>query len=370
MGTISTKLQRVDWDKFFEYQTVKYVTIQNKKVGITHYILQFAIFVYIVVYTIIYEQRYLNLESPYGSVRATLREPDEWIPASTLPYCLQNSSSVNGFKNYNCTYIPGIDAVYPPGTVDSIFISTRGKDQFYAAPNCSDPFSLDCIPSKTPNSTVRFYSAGIEEYTLFMEHAIFGRQNQLLISNWECEGVIMYKNGSKFTFTDLNRTGDIMTIRTVLDAVGVASLDDASGVGNSLRYDGLLVIAVVTYNNYVLHPTKFHYTYQFFSVPLQDVISMQPSYSVPGGTLQRNWYGVRILYLVVGTIGNFDFVTLLTSLVSGMVLIKVATVIVDILLLYFLPEKKLYSKHKFEYAEEYNSKGESASLLSLRQTFA
>eukprot|EP00026_Physarum_polycephalum_P013184 Phypoly_transcript_13561.p1 GENE.Phypoly_transcript_13561~~Phypoly_transcript_13561.p1 ORF type:complete len:111 (+),score=13.18 Phypoly_transcript_13561:633-965(+) len=66
--------------------------------------------------------------------------------------------------------------------------------------------------------------------------------------------------------------------------------------------------------------------------------------------MQRNWYGVRFVFLVVGQIGVFDFPTLLTSLVNGMVLIKLATVMVDMLILYIMPEKQEYTKHKFETA--------------------
>jgi len=43
-----------------------------------------------------------------------------------------------------------------------------------------------------------------------------------------------------------------------------------------------------------------------------------------------------------GTIGVFDFPTLLTSIVNGLVLLKVASVIVDLMLLYVMPEKSLY----------------------------
>jgi len=361
MGGLGSKVKALDFDEILSYTTVKYVKIKDKKVGLIHHSLEFVIFLYIVLYTIIYEQRYLKSETPYGSIRSTIREPLEWTPAHTLPYCLQNQTKYENFTNYNCTYMRGSDVVYPPGQIDSIFVSTRVKDTFYTLPsNCTgdeDMFSLECAPPKTPSKTLRYYIAGIDDYTIYMEHAIFGRENQILVSNFECEGKLILRNTSKakgsFEFHDPTRTGDILPIKSLLEAATVPSLDAPSGLGGSYRYDGVLLVAVVTYTNYVTRPSKFHYTYELFSIPKQDVVSMQPTEAVRDGlTMQRNWYGVRILFLVVGSIGAFDFPTLLTSLVSGLVLIKLATVAVDMMLLYILPDKRMYTKHKFELAKE------------------
>ena len=41
------------------YSTVKFVVIKDKRLGIIHHVLQAGIFVYILLYTILYEQRYL-----------------------------------------------------------------------------------------------------------------------------------------------------------------------------------------------------------------------------------------------------------------------------------------------------------------------
>jgi len=355
---IMDKFNNLDLDDLLSYQTVKYVTIKERKLGMIHHALQIIIFAYIVLYTIIYQQRYLLLEPPYGSIRATVKEPPKWIPAVTLPYCYQNQTTYNGFENYNCTYMRGSDITYPPGQVDSIFVSTRFKDTYYnQSSNCTDPESatnIECAPPETPSLTTRYYIAGLEDYTLYMEHAIFGRQNQILVANFDCDGKYLLRNGSKNTI-DFNyaRTGDILDMETILNSADISSLDDASGLGSSYRYDGVLLVTVITYTNYVTEPKKFKYTYQSYVMPKQDVISMQPSQDVPGGTMQRNWYGVRIIFMVVGSIGYFDFPTLLTSLVNGFVLIKLATVVVDMLLLYILPAKRLYAKHKFELPEVY-----------------
>jgi len=194
-----------------------------------------------------------------------------------------------------------------------------------------------------------------------MEHAIFGRLNHIVVANGECEGKLIFRNGTKNTINipPSNRTGDIFPISTMLNAANINSLNDPSGSGSSFRYDGALIVVVITYTNYVAKPSKLHYTYKLYEIPKQDVVSFQPSQQESvNATVQRNWYGIRFVFLVVGQIGVFDFPTLLTSLVNGTVLIKLATVMVDMLILYIMPEKQHYSKHKFETADAMQKQAE------------
>ncbi len=152
--------------------------------------------------------------------------------------------------------------------------------------------------------------------------------------------------------------------------------------GNSLRYDGAFIVGIVYYQNSITNVKKFTYKYafspyfvvdfalirfflfryDFVHVPYVEAIGQGPSVQVPGGLSQRSWYGIRVIFLVVGmpnqlrklaqvvadkylvgTLGVFDFPTLLTALVNGLVLLKVATVVADALLLYFLPLRSIYT---------------------------
>jgi hypothetical protein len=62
----------VDWDRFFEYSTVKVVKMRDARLGILHYAFVLLIVGYIVGYTVVYRQRYLLTEVPVGSVRMSL----------------------------------------------------------------------------------------------------------------------------------------------------------------------------------------------------------------------------------------------------------------------------------------------------------
>jgi len=320
-----------------------------------------GIFLYIIIYTIIIQQRYLRSEAPYGTIRATVKQAASWTPAETLPYCGQNNATYKGFTNYNCTYLLGVDLTYPPADTDSIFVATRIKDTLtkLPEPNCTmTPLTIGCAPNITNAASNRYYTAGIESYTIYMEHAVFGRENSILLDNTQCHGELHFRNNSKQTikFTDPARGGDIIDLQTILNAADVSSLDILSGVagGTPLRYDGTLIVAVVNYQNSAQNSDTFTYTYELYHIPGLNVLAMQPSVELPDGTItQRTWYGVKIIFLVVGAIGYFDFPTLLQAVVAGLVLVKVASTIVDLLILYVLPDKVLYSKHIFEVTEDF-----------------
>jgi hypothetical protein len=54
-----------------------------------------------------------------------------------------------------------------------------------------------------------------------------------------------------------------------------------------------------------------------------------------------------LLQYCPGTIGVFSFITLLINLVSGIVLVRVATTVVDLVAIRLLPQKNHYKYYKF-----------------------
>jgi hypothetical protein len=59
----------------------------------------------------------------------------------------------------------------------------------------------------------------------------------------------------------------------------------------------------------------------------------------------------RFVFLVSGQGQKFDFAMLATSVGSGLALLSIASVTVDILLLYIIPRKKVYRTVKIQEAE-------------------
>jgi len=58
--------------------------------------------------------------------------------------------------------------------------------------------------------------------------------------------------------------------------------------------------------------------------------------------------GPKIIFVVSGKMVRFDFQTLLIQLVSALGLLSMATIVVEMLMLYVMPLRKRYSDAKFE----------------------
>jgi len=333
--------------------------------GILHYSFIVGIFIYIIGINIIYDQRYLKTEVPFGSVRATLQEPTTFKTPNQLPYCPQYQSSIQynstlSFQNFECIYALGVDVTYPTAQRGSLFGTTRLKTTLYPPPpaNCTVP-PTDPACLTAPGNVTRYWIADIEDFTVFIEHAVYGQLTGVAARNIDCKGEVFSSSGDRLLLLDSNRTSDIFTISQLLSFAKLPSLDVPSQLvnsANSMRYDGCFILVIITYSNRQSATDSYQlkYNYQFVSLPGLDVVQFAPtSTDAFGNTVENDRHGVNFVFLVTGTVGEFDFPQLLTSLVNGFVLTKFASVIVDLLLLYVLPQRNEYKTHKIEITEEY-----------------
>eukprot|EP01119_Soliformovum_irregulare_P008210 TRINITY_DN2128_c0_g1_i2.p1 TRINITY_DN2128_c0_g1~~TRINITY_DN2128_c0_g1_i2.p1 ORF type:complete len:231 (-),score=47.67 TRINITY_DN2128_c0_g1_i2:113-805(-) len=199
-------------------------------------------------------------------------------------------------------------------------------------------------------TVTRQYLAGIEDYTLFIDHIVYGLQNRFAKRSVEMNGQV-WQDGKKLYDLDPNRIGDIFTVRQLLQYAGVSSLDAPSGVAGSsgtLRYDGVQLLMVIEYSNGLSDSTKLLYKYTVVQIPYVETARFEGVSS----DLALNRHGIDILVVQTGRIGPFSFPALLTSIVGGVVLLGVATFIVDRLALWILPQKKAYGDAKYELTAE------------------
>ena len=59
-------------------------------------------------------------------------------------------------------------------------------------------------------------------------------------------------------------------------------------------------------------------------------------------------HGVRLIFETEGTVGRFDFQTLLINLIAGAALVKLASIAVDLIALHILPQKTTYREYMLE----------------------
>ncbi|RUS28337.1 hypothetical protein BC938DRAFT_482005 [Jimgerdemannia flammicorona] len=350
-----------DWDEILSYDTLKVVKVKDSRLGVLYYLCAIAIFAYIVI-NLVLSQGYLLKESPIpGAVRVSLHEP---ATIQTPSYC--NGSTP-------CVYWSGIQIIYPADAFASTFLTTRIVVlQYPPQPNCDPIISKrpECIFStrQPTNTSGIMYVADIESYTLMIEHSIRGKENALAIRNGLMDGSLNFMNGTALrTFTNATRMrgvdGDIMTVKELLLAAG-ADLDTPSYApsadqsnGETCRSSGIVISVNINYAN---SPSNLDLiTYQYLpqvivgnEYKVEEIVYRAET---TGGITVLNRHGIKIIFQQSGQIGTFHFITLLLNLVAGLALLKVATIVVELLMLRFLPQRRQYEAHKFEKTEDFSN---------------
>lgn len=70
---------------------------------------------------------------------------------------------------------------------------------------------------------------------------------------------------------------------------------------------------------------------------------------------RENRHGVQVVVLQTGSVGHFNFTTLLINLVSGLGLLAIGAVICDFVALYVMPDRQLYTRCKVSNTMDFRS---------------
>jgi len=161
---------------------------------------------------------------------------------------------------------------------------------------------------------------------------------------------------------------DKLTIQEILKAAGVTSLDEPSDAlnakGKPFRRHGIVLHMAITYQNSestFLGTGDIEYSYHVRRIPYADyrVNEVIPVFSsedfahsnheaLQENRLFRKRYGIKIEFHQSGKLGHFSLPALLLHLVSGVGLLTLTATIVDILVLYILPDKLRYRRFVYE----------------------
>jgi hypothetical protein len=79
-----------------------------------------------------------------------------------------------------------------------------------------------------------------------------------------------------------------------------------------------------------------------------------------------NAHGIKLAVLLGGEFNEFNVVSFLVTLTTALGLLAVATTLVDMLMLYILPEKKRYQEAKFEATEEFQGRAVLSAVSGIR----
>ncbi|KAJ6655723.1 hypothetical protein lerEdw1_004776 [Lerista edwardsae] len=372
----------------FEYDTPRMVLVRNKKVGLTFRAIQLVVLAYIIGWVFLYEKGYQSTDTIVSSVSVKLKG-----------LTVTNSSEM-GPHIWDVA-----DYVFPPQGDSSFvvmtnFIVTHGQKQGVCPENpeagkCEK--DSNCIGGKYHrkghglrgfiHNGSCYHIPGLGQWEkvgcpLVCGHQHVYRGAHLLLSSrppllLAAENFTLFiKNSITFPRFKVSRrnlvesvTKDYMN-RCIYHKVKdplcpVFKLGDVvmeSGQNfSSVAVKGGAVGLTITWNcdldwskKYCVPVYRFHGLYE--DKNLSPGFNFRfAKYYRENGTDFRSLYkvfGIRFDILVDGKAGKFDIIPTMTTIGSGIGIFGVASVLCDLLLLYFLPKRNYYKQKKFKYAEQ------------------
>ncbi|TPX67341.1 hypothetical protein SpCBS45565_g03878 [Spizellomyces sp. 'palustris'] len=379
------------------YTTYKIVRVKDRYLGLLYYASVICIFAYII-YSIFAQELYLKKSPPVaGFVRASAKL-DVNLSAPLPSYCniAPPVSSNNLFKN--CLRWTAQQIVFPyDGELKSVFLTTRVTIARTPTPSelsCTD-FETACRPPTygellvQANTTVStYYIANIENVTLQVDHGVRVHYDSSLlglgsraIPSKEMEGRMLKgcsgndkdylshlnwdqnyrrdKNTSNhldtFSIRDLLISANCDNTGAMIDLEGPATADGAAN-GETLRSSGFVVSTPILYQNRGDFRKAEEITYRYIPAQIDgtEFKVLETKYNPDGSLTYLNRHGIRLVFDQAGQIGQFDMIALLTALVAAMALLRIATLIVEVLMLWVMPHRDLYSQAKFESTEDFS----------------
>ena len=395
----------IDLDDLFAYKVERRVVIRDRRLGLARVTILLGLFIYVVIYEVIMQKGYLQRDEPIGFATATLRrngwDADEkqccppagcgfecgapvgsssdvatscaqWTqqPVCLLqPACIwTNTPSLTAFSSttgqLECVEWDRLNILYPSAEEYSFFITTRVtvSTSVPQAPHCVlNKTSAICPPWEDAATPQSFYTTGISDMTLKIDHGVYGKETTKIVRGPEMHsGKLINWNGDTAVTLQNRELGDIFSVDTLLAISGIDSLDIKlkdihteeeafADTNNTLRYDGIVLLVLIGYDGEGLDS---HISYEYRSFPLRAVNykSEQVMYrSLPNGNVTRgvwNRHGIRVVVSSAGYLAVFSFVELMKTLMVASALLSISQFIVEQLIIRLLPLSSSYRRYR------------------------
>ena len=405
------------------YETVKVVAIRDKRLASLRYLFVVVISAYVIVFELLGSGGFLQKSSTVGVVRFSLRHPtnsdcdpsdrncrNDFAPLNELPYCRQYGSNASYAGNvYPCEIYESINAQIV--SEKSIAVITRASVTNQTLICGAD--AMSCPRTYSDQSVEHtFYTAQSERFTILFDHAVTASQicsghSQLhyscsaessrysgrLLSKDSDLCRLEHQNGRSYvSYRGKQETGtspcyiepsttsasqDYFTLDLLLKAAGV-DIDDCNegpndnnvhntGTCQTYRDTGATLLLNIFWTDFAAYrglvEPGYYYAPQLIAgssfkqyVPFYDRYRSQRTL--------LNAHGIKIAVLLGGEFHKFDMLSFLITITTAVGLLAVATTIVDLLMLYVLPEKERYQEAKYEKTEEFERQNLVPSALN------
>lgn len=340
-----------DPDDVFAYETVKWVRVLDRRLGLVYYTMLTIIVIYIVLYVLIIEKQYLDFEKSSG-----------WIIVQVINH--QKSDKGITWDAY--------DRITNPGEQGAVFIPTRilitkqqNQDGFCESPlhPCKTPDDCDidnenlqksdvcsngfCMrrqwcPAENPNNPATTETQYLEfgSVELWMSTYVHYHKFQLDVATTDERREIPYpmKRANTYPLHDLIRMAN-------LDPEEVIE-NGAVLIANALMDCDLDELECQSKVETINVDTKSGYNYAFNHV-----------YFDESGKRKRDalrMYGIRVLAFATGFGRKTSFPMIILQVSSGIALMMVAQSVADFVLMTVIAERKHYTDQKVLQTEDFN----------------
>ncbi|KAJ3270479.1 cytochrome c oxidase subunit 1 [Terramyces sp. JEL0728] len=359
--------------KSFSYASAKIVVVKDYRLALIYHSALLVITAFII-YNMITTGSYMELLSPVGgSVRTTVKFGNG-NPTATPAYCTPGPFNPDG-----CLFWTPDQIVYPyAGEQGVLFITTRVSITNVPSPsgcNLSIPASRACSGNNIQGKKKTYFVSDVESLTFQIDHTVrvqstygFGSAAFRTVASQNMVGQFVRscdKGPLGFGNYD-NSYRQARSYNTSLDIVGFSQIMEASycGSGNfsldavstadsavqnePIRSDGLIVSVPISYKN---SGSDVQYKYLPAEIDGSFFKLTEIQYNADGSYTIFDRHGVRFVFAQTGTIGIFNPLAFMMNVVAALALFSIAGVLVDYIMIYFLPNRKNYSEAKFETAE-------------------
>lgn len=363
-----------------DYTTYKYVTLRDKRLGITYYIFVILIIAYIL-QDVIIDKGYLKFDTNlHGTIQLLVKDPDVEAPLSSLPYCPEYSAEnlQSNIIVYNRT-VPCIDydAMELSWPVESNYINIMsfGKDRWQTRQKSSSgAYVFDSTEENT------YFARNPESTIIKIEHSISStllkKGKPISASHRSMKGILQDSRGNIVKAMNNHDKPDKLKLSELINAAGIKSLDehsDAIGITNeSYRMRGLVIRISLYYSNHentLFGLSDIHYTYRVQHVPYVDfqskqIIPVLKQENFEAGVvskfhtnqrLLRKRYSIRVEFQQEGSLGVFSFNAFLYQLIAGTSLLTLLATVIDVIALNLIPR---YCQYMMDYSPQIIKNGD------------